>query len=69
MIPNAWMPGRDCIHDHIVVVTERPKGTINGAIYQQADKHFVECADCQEMLPITLITKETRIKPLIDTES
>ena len=54
-----------CEHTKIIAVTEIPKGVINGRTYVQPTRYFVECADCGEILPITRITKEKRIVPLL----
>lgn len=54
-----------CNHENIVLVTEKPSEEIDGILYFQADKFFVECEDCHQVLPIRRVTKEQRDVPLI----
>ena len=50
-----------CIHENIVLVTEKPRDNKGN---MQMGKTFVECEDCKEILPIHRITKEERIVSL-----
>lgn len=55
---------KNCLHECIIIITETPKGEINGIEYTEISKVYVQCEECKQILPIKRITTEYRTIPL-----